>query len=140
MSGCRDEDGELYCRRYTDQVVGKAIPIVISLAAILFGWGISVETRIGNIATTQQERAPVISNLRTDIAQLYDLVRDPSPKPETRVMIEQMEATHRRHEEQINRLEERFNNFHQFILQVMPNKMIPPSKRGQAPFKPEDQG
>lgn len=138
--GCRDEDGELYCRRYTDKTMGKIVPIILSVGGVLLGWGISVETRVGNIATTQQERAPIIAGYGRDIARLFELAHDPTPRPQAKVMLDQMASEHRLHEDRINRLEERFNNFHQFILQVMPSKMVPLSKRGSAPFKPEDQG
>jgi iron-sulfur cluster repair protein YtfE (RIC family) len=80
------------------------------IAIVLLGWGVSVEGRIGSMSTIQTERTSVISHQSQEISQLYDLVRDPSPKPETKVEIEGMKIDHERMDQRLGRLEERMNN------------------------------
>lgn len=131
-----DENGQPYARRRFDGFM--LLPIAGSLMIAIGGWGVSVESRINAMSVIQQERAPVIIRHSQEIGELYALARDPEPRPKAKVILDQMMSDHAHHEDRINRLEERLSNLHQFLLQVKP--VVPPSRRGQLPFTPEDKG
>lgn len=133
--GGEDDYAGPYRRRQGDSNWIKLLPVASGLMVILIGWGVSVESRIGTMAAVQTERAPIITRHSQQISQLFDLEKDPSPKPEAKIILDKLEAEHTQMDNRVLRLEERFNNFHQFILQVMPKQMVvPPSKRGSMPF------
>lgn len=134
-----DENGDAHRRRKADPWWRFLIPVGGSLTIALFSWGVSLETRISNMAAIQLERGPVIGKMQAQLDAVEQVANDPSPRPEAKVMINRIETAHEHLEERLNRLEERFNNFHQFLLQVKPT-IIPPSKRGEHPFKLEEQG
>lgn len=134
-----DENGERYQRRAGDPFWLKLAPVGSGLALALFGWGVSVENRIGTIQAIQAERTIKVAAIEERISEVAKAAYDPAPKPQAKVMIDQLEVEHTRMDSRLDRLEERFNNFHQFLIQTKP-VIVPPSKRGALPFKPEDQG
>ena len=132
-----DENGERHRRRQFDG--WKLLPLGGTFVVAIFSWGISVENRLSNVSATQQERGPMLRQMKDDLGELSLLVHDPSTKPETKKEITQLWTDHDRLGAKIDRLEERFNNFHQFLLQTK-QPVVPPSKRGALPFKLDDQG
>lgn len=129
-----DENGEPYRRRSKDPIWRFFIPVAGTALISLVGWGVSVETRINRISVLEQERATFIEKLEV-------ATREPPTRPEIKIQLEQGQQAIDKLWQRIDRLEERFNNFHQFILQVMPKHPQPPlGKRGMAPFQLEDRG
>lgn len=140
--GDRDADGERFRRREWDYLM-KFLPTVVGTTLFaLSAWGVSIEVRLNTLNAVQQERAPLLTKANEDISQLYDLVKDPSPKAETKVEMDSMQDNMKQLADRIDRMDERLSNLHQFLLQTMkpPQPVMPPSKRGMAPFTPEDRG
>jgi hypothetical protein len=77
--------------------------------------------------------------MSTEISELLVKASDPSTKPETQKAIKQLWEDHDRLSSRIDRLDERFNNFHQFLLQTRP-QTFPLGRRGSAPFTLDDRG
>lgn len=127
-----DENGEPYRRRSKDPLWRFFIPVVGTATLSLIGWGISVETRINRISVLEQERAAFIDKLEV-------ATREPPTRPEIKIQLEQDQQAIDTLGRRIDRLEERFNNFHTFLLQSRPT-IVPPSKRGSLPFRLEDKG
>lgn len=132
-----DENGERYRRRVFDG--WKILPLTVGPALGLLAWGISVETRLSAITVTQIERGPQIAKMREDMDDMKIRVYDPSTKPETKKEISQLWSDLDKMGARIDRIEERFNNFHQFLIQTRPNA-VPLGRRGDGPFKPEVEG
>ena len=132
-----DENGERHQRRQFDG--WKLVPLGGTISIALFGWGVSVETRLGTIQSIQAERTVTVAGIQRDIETLDEAVHDPAPRPQAKVLFDRMDADFRSLDNRLNRLEERFNNFHTFLLQVRPT-IMPPSRRGEAPFKLEERG
>ena len=129
-----DENGERHQRRAWDG--WKIMPMVVGPALGLLAWGVSVETRLVNIQAIQSDRTPKIAKIENELTELALKVYDPSTKPETKKEISQLWSDHDKLGARIDRLEERFNNFHQFLLQTRPS-IVPFGRRGDAPFRPE---
>ena len=116
----------------------KMLPVMSSALFLAIGWGISVETRIGNMATTQAERAPRIVTLENQVSNLDVMVRDPAPKAETKVEMDAMKDDHKQLSDRLDRLEDRVNNLHNYILSAPPKMLM---KRGELPpFTPDPSG
>ena len=129
-----DENGQKFARRQWDG--WKILPMAIAPMIALFAWGVSVETRLTNILAVQADRTPKIAKIQEDLADLAIKVYDPSMKPEAAKAFKQVWEDHDRLSSRIDRIEERFNNFHQFLLQTRPS-VFPPGRRGEGPFVPE---
>lgn len=127
-----DESGEPYRRRAKDPLWRFFIPALATVLISLVGWGVSVETRINRVFVLEEERATFIEKLEV-------ATRDPALRPEIRLQFEQNQQDIDKMSRRIDRLEERFNNFHTFLLQSRP-AVVPPSKRGALPFQLEDKG
>lgn len=125
-----DDNGKPHQRRARDPIWRFFIPVAGTVALSLIGWGVSVENRVTAMASVQVERGPKLTKLADDVAELLMVSRDPSSKPQTKTELYQLE-------QRINRLEERFNNIHIYLLQVARpvTPVVPPSKRGELPFK-----
>lgn len=105
------------------RIIAVLVPVILALG----GWVVALETRLQEVTTKQEERGPHISALETAVKDLEETVRDPAPKPETKVAVENIISQHRRLEERVDRMEERINALHNYLL-MMPR---PPFKGGQ---------
>ena len=132
----KDAEDALMRRRF-DEWTFRGVTLIVPIVIALAGWALTLQIRLQEISTKQEERGPRIAAIERDIDVLNTIARDPAPKPETRVELQQMEQSHKRLETRLDRLEERFNNFHQFLLQAGPTIMKPPQppgRRGETPL------
>lgn len=108
------------------RIIAVLVPVILALS----GWVVSLEGRLQEVKTKQEERGPRISALEAAVKDLEETVRDPAPKPETKVAVENIISQHRRLEERVDRMEERINALHNYLL-MLPR---PPfkGKRGDA--------
>lgn len=126
-----DDDGKEYRRRYSDQGLTKwAVSMSGPILLGLFSWGITVEIRLNNMATVQQERGPIFKRIDERLALVEAVAGDPAPRPQAKVMLDRMHEDHDHMMSRIDRLEERFNNFHQFLLQAAPT-LARPGRKGE---------
>ena len=120
----------------------RVFPIVAGLGVTLVGWGVTIETRLANINTIQLERTVKIAAMDKTVSDLIKDVANPAPKPETKIQLEQMSSDHDKMETRLDRVEERMNNLHDFMMQVAPGiiKQTPAKRGSYGPFKLDDQG
>jgi hypothetical protein len=126
MNSPSEDHEEAIMRRRFDEWTIKGIALLIPAVLSISGWAFTLQGRIHEIAAQQAERGPRIVAIEQKLSTLLDIARDPAPKPETKVEMQAMK-------EQINRLDERVNNLHNYILAlpVRPGPYsAPPSKRG----------
>ena len=103
---------------------------IMALTAITAIFGLFVTLGYQPLVENDRNMRAEIAALRADIVELQT---DSSPKPETKVALEDMRQEHKRLEERLNRLEERFNNLHQFMMQMAPvfrQTPLAPNKTG----------
>jgi hypothetical protein len=134
------DDFDSAVRGHISACAWKTFPFVMSGFIATFGWGVSIETRINNIQTIQAERTIKMAAVDVRLSDIAKAAYDPAPKPETKVAVEALRADHNSMMDKIDRLEDRVNNLHNFLLQLPPRPAPLPSRRGMAPFKPEEQG
>ena len=118
---------EAILRRRFDNFTAKGIALLIPIVLAISGWAFSLQGRIHEIATQQSERGPRIDAMEKKLALVAEAVRDPSPKPETRVEMKAMD-------DRLARIEERVNYIHNYLM-ALPVRPAPvaaplPGRRG----------
>lgn len=116
----------------------KLLPLVGSFGMAIFSWGISVETRLGSLTAMQTERAPILERLQGDVSDLQIAVGNKALPPEMAKSLDKLWDDHNKFRERLEYFDTRVNNLHQFLLQKPPINL--PSRRGEGPFRLEDNG
>lgn len=108
----------------------KTFPFVMTVFMATFGWGVTVQTRLANIETIQAERTIKVAALDVRMNDIAKVAYDPAPKPETKVAVEALRAEHSNLMDKVDRLEDRVNALHNFLLQIPLPKTALPARRG----------
>lgn len=108
---------------WNSKLAVASIPVVLSIA----GWVLSLETRLQQVAITQNERTTTFADIKQeirDISKELDALSK-SPTPPAKILLDE-------HNRRIERLETRMNYMHEYIisLPVRPPPMPFRDKRG----------
>lgn len=136
MNSEDEQQEDALIRRRFDEWAFKGIVFLVPTVMSIAVWSFNLQTRIETIATKQEERGPRLAAIERDIDTLTQIARDPSPRPEAKIALDGLRADHKRVEDRLDRLEERINGLHQFIINA-PLKLMPGRRGALPPFKPE---
>lgn len=110
----------------------RTVYVLIPVGMAVLGWALTLETRLQSAIARQEERGPRINRIEEELYALRDSAKDPS----TRVRIESVQreldelrkvdglSSHR-----LDRIEERLNALHTFIIQRDLDRMRSEEKR-----------
>lgn len=107
--------------------VGRAIVVMIPVGVAVIAWSFNMESRLQAVSSRFDERGNRITSLETRMSMAEMRIADPSPKPEARVMIDDIrrEMSEMREKDKAlfdrqQRLDDRLNNLHLYLMTFAP--------------------
>ncbi len=109
------------------KVILGLIPAFLAMG----GWAITLEGRVQVIDARQQERGPVIAEIKADHKELNkrvdEIASDPNPRPSAKIILDE-------HARRIDKLEARLSSLHEYIIALPVRPQQPPQfkeRRGE---------
>lgn len=130
MASGSDDHEELIVRHWADNWSGRIITVLVPAVIAIGGWAFTLQSKIDVIGAKQEERGPRLVTLEEEVHDLARLAHDPAPKPETKVAVEEMKRAHRDVIDRLDRLEDRVNALHNYLLQMPARPPFKNSQRG----------